>query len=372
MKNSPFLSGMENSIKIRGISLTSACMHLTFMIEFLCFGMYLLACFNVVSFLFYTACTVIWSVKPQLFSHSKVWICAQFGEIVLHAALCTVIQGLQTGFYLYIITSIPVIAYSLFLLCDMKLFRRLTIIFGIISAVVLASGVIFVENVGTILEISGWNTIPGNAVTVMRSINIAFNLAMAFGYTFLFYLEVTGMLDRLQQTNDQLNFTATHDALTGLFNRYSLWDFFEGLEKSGDNYCVIMGDLDDFKKINDTYGHDCGDRVLKSVACILLNHTNSDEMACRWGGEEMLLLIRGTREECLSRVGEIREQINGMGIVHEGQQVRVSMTFGFVDCAEQPEETVSSNHAAIDWLISVADDRLYTGKRSGKNVVISV
>ena len=143
-----------------------------------------------------------------------------------------------------------------------------------------------------------------------------------------------------------------------------------------------MGDLDSFKKINDTYGHGCGDLVLKSVADIINNNTGADEIACRWGGEEMVVVFMGERPEALERLEKIRTQIEALSLEYEGLHVKVTMTFGFADSGEiaralkesnaeksEPSEA-SSKRYGMESLISMADKRLYTGKGSGKNVVV--
>ncbi len=202
----------------------------------------------------------------------------------------------------------------------------------------------------------------------------------------MFYLEVSSLLEKLRSINEKLNYTATHDSLTGLNNRHSLWGFFDELERSGERYCIVMGDLDDFKKINDTYGHDCGDVVLKSVAAIIIENTNDNEMACRWGGEEMLIVMRGTHEDCFARISVIKSEISSLDIMSDGKPVKVTMTFGFADSEEKGaalasrslnENTADSgspiktpHHLGIDSLISMVDKRLYIGKRSGKNVIV--
>lgn len=106
----------------------------------------------------------------------------------------------------------------------------------------------------------------------MRTINIAFNIALLFGFSTLFILEIHNLINKLNETNDRLNYIATHDALTGLYNRHSLTGALSALKTSERPFCIVMGDLDDFKKVNDTYGHECGDVVLKSVSEVILRN----------------------------------------------------------------------------------------------------
>ena len=128
-----------------------------------------------------------------------------------------------------------------------------------------------------------------------------------------------------------------------------------------------MGDIDNFKKTNDTFGHDCGDIVLKTISGVISDSIGEKDLACRWGGEEILIIMHGSRGECYERVEKMRLQIAGLNISHEGEPVPTTMTFGFADNSENPDP----GDVHIEELISIADKRLYEGKRSGKNVVVA-
>ncbi len=358
-------------------------MHLTFLCEFVVFKLFMMALINVISVMLYAIFGIV-TLKYGMGKKPAGWIIAMFAEVLTHAVIVTVIQGLDVSFHLYPLMAIPLYAYYLYCYCDKKTFVKTAVGMGGITLIILAAVITFVETAGTVYEITGMHVLSDTEVAVLRGVNIVFAMIMMVTFVVIFYTEVMNLLSKLRETNDQLNFIATHDALTGLSNRHSLWKYFENLEQLGSSYCIVMGDLDDFKKINDTYGHDCGDIVLKSVSKIILDSAKAGDMACRWGGEEILLVMLGEREECLSRLSEVKKRINELDITHEGQSVRVSMTFGFADSAEKESILVESgeveknglraradSHSEFDSLISVVDKRLYVGKRSGKNVIIS-
>lgn len=358
-------------------------MHLTFLCEFVFFRLFMMALINVISVLLYTTFGIV-TLKKGMGRKPAGWIIAMFAEVLTHAAIVTVIQGLDVSFHLYPLMAIPLYAYYLYCCCDKKTFVKTAVGMGGITLITFAAVITFVESAGTVYEITGMHVLSDTEITVLRGVNIVFTMIMMVTFVVIFYTEVMNLLSKLRETNEQLNFIATHDALTGLSNRHSLWKYFENLEQLGSSYCIVMGDLDDFKKINDTYGHDCGDIVLKSVSKIILDSAKAGDMACRWGGEEILLVMLGEREECLTRLSEVKKRINELDITHEGKSVRVSMTFGFADSAEKESIVVESgeveknglrtragSHSDFDSLISVVDKRLYVGKRSGKNVIIS-
>lgn len=357
-------------------------MHLTFLIAFMCFGLYMMVCVNVVSVLLYVI-SGTYTMKHNIEGHALGWIIAMFAEILVHAILVTSIQGTEVFFFLYPLMAFPLYGYYLFIFCDKDTFIKSAVAFGMITFFSLMITLVMVETIGSVYSVTGMHVLSPTEIIVLRFINVTFTLIMVVAFVLMFYLEVSSLLGKLRSINEKLNYTATHDSLTGLNNRHSLWGFFDELERSGERYCIVMGDLDDFKKINDTYGHDCGDIVLKSVASIIIENTNDDEMACRWGGEEMLIVMRGSHEDCYARISVIKSEINSLGITSAGKPVKVTMTFGFADSEERSAAMESGSvaednsspiktphHLGIDSLISMVDKRLYIGKRRGKNVIV--
>lgn len=386
MKDNNVNIGIEPLCKFHWTCFGASLMHIIFIITFAIFEMWMLVVFNAVSITFYTTAGFM-TRKKDLSKYALVWICLFYAEVILHALLCTIVQGLAVCFFLYPMMIMPLCGYYLFIFCDKKTLYKTAGTMIFVSTVSLIAVIVFVEIFGTVYKMADMHILTSVETTTIRSINILFAFIMTMVFTIVFYLEVTRAFTQLHETNKKLNYIATHDALTGLFNRHSLWKFFEDLEESREHYCIIMGDLDDFKKINDTYGHDCGDIVLKSVAGVILNNVGEQDMACRWGGEEMLIVMRGTRDDCFERLGKIKAEICGLGIVHEEQPVKVTMTFGFAGSEEKSEainETLKTaeldiakvntsrppSHIGVESLISMVDKRLYVGKRNGKNVII--
>lgn len=357
-------------------------MHLIYLITFFVFKMGMLMLFNFFSISIYVVAAVMTFKTERFEKNPAPWVLLVFGEVLAHAMLCTAVQGMEVCFFLFPLTGMPLYAYYLFLYCNKRSFIKTAFWIGIITVGVVAAVILFVENVGCVYTLTDMHVLTATEIVVIRSINIIFTSVVIIMFTMIFSAEVIRLLEKLRDSNKQLNYIATHDALTGLSNRHSLWKFFEELEESHDHYCIVMGDLDDFKKINDTYGHDCGDIVLKSVAGIILGNTHEDDMACRWGGEEMLIVMRGSRDECYERINKIKSEICALDIKHEEKPVRVTMTFGFAGSEETAKALENCNsdtlttsvrapsHLGIDSLISMVDKRLYVGKRNGKNVIV--
>ncbi|MCH5208994.1 MAG: GGDEF domain-containing protein [Oscillospiraceae bacterium] len=363
---------VDNKFKI--ICVSCVLMHLTYLIEFFLFGFYVMGYFNIFSIAFYVICSLDCQ-RGTVGKHANKWINAIFVEIIAHAFLCTVIQGIEIGFFVNFLLIIPVASYCLFFYEDRNRFFKRLIMFSIIAAAVLTVSVVFTYNYVSVYHLLGVHEVDDFETGVMRTVNIFYAMAALCAFSLMFFVEIFALIRQLNEKNDELIYIAEHDSLTGLFNRHALWSYFDSLSKKEESFCVILGDIDDFKKVNDTYGHDCGDVVLKSVAKIILDEVGEGDLAVRWGGEEMLMILLGDRNECLSRAEKVRTRINELKIVHEGENVKVSMTLGLVDHTELEHhmETGKAVHSStyMDSLISIADKRLYDGKNSGKNKVVA-
>jgi diguanylate cyclase (GGDEF)-like protein len=175
--------------------------------------------------------------------------------------------------------------------------------------------------------------------------------------------ELDAMNERLRKQNEELERLSTSDALTGLNNRrfltQRLGEEFSRSYRQKCSFTVLMADVDEFKKYNDTYGHPAGDEVLKKVANILLSCTRAVDCTARYGGEEFAVLLTDTTGEAAMQVAErIRTRVEGEEF--PGRKITVS-----IGLAEFPEHGYTA-----DAVISSADEALYEAKRSGRNRVV--
>jgi diguanylate cyclase (GGDEF)-like protein len=173
---------------------------------------------------------------------------------------------------------------------------------------------------------------------------------------------------QLQQANVLLQEQAIRDPLTGLHNRRYLDKILpcelHRAERAGQPVGVIMLDIDHFKRFNDTYGHDAGDTVLRAVGTFLQQHTRGADIACRYGGKELTLVLPGASLAATQqRAEELRAGIQSLGVKHDGQALaQVTISLGV---AVFPEHGVSA-----DDIIRAADQALYEAKHSGRNCVV--
>ncbi len=348
---------IEHSFKYRMMFIAGAVVHMCFLIVFFVIDVEVLGVINIFSVLLYLLGS-FFSISRRTGQMRYGWMIAFYSEIIAHTVACILLIGIDANFYLYAIVILPISIYVLFFSCTIGVFLRTVIIF-VLSDLLLVGGAFVSLNY---IDIYPYFPLSYSDINFLRVLNMSLAAAMLLGFSMLFSLEVYSLLKKLRAVNSRLEYTATHDALTGLYNRHSIKPVFEKMQLDEVPFCIALGDIDDFKKINDTYGHDCGDAALKMVADILLGGAAEHDIVCRWGGEEMLLILRGGREEALERLSAINESIRSAEVQHEDNIVRLTMTFGFAHHSES--ET-------LDMLISMVDKRLYYGKQNGKNVIIS-
>jgi diguanylate cyclase (GGDEF)-like protein len=159
---------------------------------------------------------------------------------------------------------------------------------------------------------------------------------------------------------------SVRDQLTGCFNRRHAMEALDAelrrSRRAQSDLSLIIFDLDHFKGVNDRYGHQCGDTVLKAVGRRMHVALRSSDVKCRYGGEEFLVLLPGTPLTGAERVAEtLRRELAALSIVWEGTPIPVSASFG-VTVASQGE-------LDVDEIIARADAALYRAKEGGRNCI---
>ena len=156
-----------------------------------------------------------------------------------------------------------------------------------------------------------------------------------------------------------------YDEMTQLYNRRygdkNLLKMKAQMQISGIKYCVAIGDIDFFKKVNDNYGHEAGDEVLIHVARVLKEQLLANGFVCRWGGEEFLLVIEShTIEQAEHILQSILDTLRNQTITYQEQQIRVTMSMGLVYVKAEDE---------IDDILRCADQKLYEAKENGRDQI---
>ena len=168
--------------------------------------------------------------------------------------------------------------------------------------------------------------------------------------------------------NERLRYMSLTDGLTGLDNRRHLNErideMFQHAQRLSEPFSVVMCDLDKFKSVNDTYGHQAGDEVLKQLASILKDEAREIDRVGRYGGEEFMLLLPGTVLDAAVTFAErVRKHVERHTFTFPGGSTKRTASFGV---AGWPHPKITDS----DTLVRMADDALYVAKETGRNRVI--
>jgi diguanylate cyclase (GGDEF)-like protein len=169
-----------------------------------------------------------------------------------------------------------------------------------------------------------------------------------------------------KQAEERLARTATSDLLTGVMNRRAMLEQLRYQlvrhQRNKTPFILLVLDIDHFKNINDTYGHDIGDQALISVADVLLNSTRSQDLISRWGGEEFLILLPDTDIKGGVIVAEkIRSRVESEVFKAAGKSLQLTMSIGVTEYKDGQN---------IEQCIKAADSALYKAKDQGRNRVV--
>ena len=303
--------------------------------------------------------TILYLVSISLFNEHRIR--NMFIVINLELLSFIVVNALTFdwgfSFDLYVFVIIPLIMISCSSHSTNKYNLKLAVIqFSILTLTILATKIVTAYN-----GYDATKTLTNLYAKIYDLVSV-FNFASAILCAFILLLAFTNDLNK---TRDALIHASTHDPLTNLINRGGMQNNFDNaLSKSEldiSDYSIIIADLDNFKRINDTYGHNAGDDVLKTVASTFLNTVDSTDYVCRWGGEEILVLTPHNIEHTKKLAENLRSTIEKTVIQSGELNINITATFGISQFAKG---------LSLSDIISKADNNLYIGKNSTKNCVI--
>lgn len=214
-----------------------------------------------------------------------------------------------------------------------------------------------------------------NTLQIINTITIFLCISII---AFVFSKGSQELESKLIDYNYQLEKQANTDMLTGLYNRRKALEYMESLvgkrkplgymesimgsHKDYQGFSLCICDIDFFKKVNDNYGHDVGDEVLKEIARIFMEEMQGRNFAARWGGEEFLLLFPGYNgDHAYMELEKIRRKIKDMKVKKDDAEVSVTMTFGLTEYDFNDD---------LNRVIKEADKKLYLGKEQGRDRII--
>lgn len=240
-----------------------------------------------------------------------------------------------------------------------------------LDTVLLLENEVFIswEQVPFVMKFEAYRPITGHAPymyqnVVLRALRSISGEAELISMTLYDVTDIATNKIALQAANKELAILSRTDRLTGLFNR-GYWQ--EQLEKTyklfnryGHDYCLVIFDIDHFKKVNDTYGHQAGDEVIRRVSALTQSNARESDCVGRYGGEEFTILLPQTTVDGAVIFAErLRLQIEAETFEHDGQEIRFTVSLGVAQASSQYK-------SELEWL-EAADQALYQCKHNGRN-----
>ena len=327
--------------------------HVTLLVIFSVAGVHPLVRFNIASVIIY----VIGLISCKFGRVMPVYI-SIIVEVTVYTIFSTYYIGLKCGTYCFLFSIVPIIIYfGCFLF---KGARRWSIVLmlAINFAVFVVLYVIFTKR-EPIYELT-----PDTRLLLVIFSSFVMIFSTIFYNTIYIYANEREIVN-LEEKNKQLSVDAHEDVLTTLLNRRGFLPLIEPMIKvtSSEEFCVAFIDIDDFKVINDSYGHEAGDEVLRHITTLMRKEMYDCDI-CRWGGEEIVILMKGyDMETAKERLEALRKSIETIPTAFFNKQIFVTITIGL--------EKYSKKYKTPEEIIKAADKRMYYGKQHGKNMLIS-
>ncbi len=324
------------------IALYAALIHGGYVLFFWWVGAPLLMWVNLVSLSVYVAVRYVLSLRRLRLAVTLFWI-----ETLPFVAFGTLMLGWDSGFHYALLLMVPLVALT-------GSRRQVGGFTGLLLLLLLSLEVLQ-------REFGPLAPIPEAYLLLLKWFNLVMFVLVLSALTTLFRRKIahaeTGLLT-----------LATVDALTGLHNRHyfeQAWSFACAQQRRAKGtLCLLMVDLDHFKQLNDTHGHQAGDRMLVECGRIFQAAVRDIDTLARWGGEEFALLLPGATLAQARAVAErMRAGVEALVVVHQGAELRCTASFGLTEML--PADS-------MDQVIMRADQALYTSKVAGRNCVHSV
>ena len=338
MPSSPKLLHESYRQLIRFCALAAFFVHMAFIPIFAHQGVMELALFNIASITIHA--TAFWLARPG----GKVGLGADLIgiEVAAHAIAATVAIGWDSGFHYLMIPLVPVCMLSTTRTRPVRL-----------AVVVIAS----LQYMGLMYWSDHYEPYYQIAPEILHILNYGCATTL-----FLTFMTIAARYhDIIAEAQEALAREAATDPLTGALNRRRMTQLASELQTSQQS-ALLLCDLDHFKRINDTYGHDAGDKVLQTFHQLLQDGARSGDYVARWGGEEFLVLLPNTEMDVARQVAHrLRQQLERTPItLCDGSTLRVTVTIGIARMALGD---------SLQSAVRRADEALYRGKEAGRNQV---
>lgn len=326
---------------MRRIAVLAMCVDGLYFVLFHLIGPPILAWINIASIAMYGAAYFLILQRRNAAAVLLMWI-----EVLGHATIGTLLLGWESGFHYFLLMFIPIIGMG-------RSRRAVVALLGLLLLCYLGLDA-YSHQRGPLSPMSE------GGLTMVKWINIFIVFSM-FASLAHFY---RGAIVRAEK---RLHLLATRDPLTGLSNRRHFQAMAEHevtrSRRSGEPLALVMADVDFFKRINDHHGHGAGDTVLMHIGELLLHTGRQQDIICRWGGEEFLMLLPNTDAAGAEVVAErVRRTVGSFEVDHAGHSIASTLSFGTTTL--RPDES-------LDDALRRVDRALYRSKAEGRNRVVS-
>ncbi len=306
--------------------------------------------FNVLSVIVYLFCVVLCRFGHMVPVYISIML-----EVSVYSVMAVRMIGWHSASFCFLLAIVPVIIY--FGCMMIKGSKR-----WIIALLLLANFSIFVlmyliyHDTKPMYELAG---LTRHFLVIFSSFVMVFSVVF---YNVVYIYSSEYEMYNLEQENEQLTVDAKEDSLTGLLNRRGFLPLVDKAMKSDAVFCIAFSDIDNFKRINDSYGHDCGDEVLRHISRTIVRELPGCSV-CRWGGEEIVVLMNGYDSQTAKvKLESIRKNIEDNATPFFNKRIPATITIGLAESDakyEKPED-----------IIKVSDERMYYGKQHGKNILV--
>jgi len=316
-------------------------LHLVYMIFFIISKAYIMIGINCVSILVYLL-TFLLLRKDKFYAYAIV--CGN--EYFVFMSFATVLFGFAAGFQLTIIGLSTVAFFAAYFSPSQK--TKSAVEWSVLSVILYLGLHFYCSFHDPYYELAKWLTVTLYAMHAV----IAFTFIAAY---LLIFIKYATRLEKRILNESRI------DYLTQIHNRNDLYNYLESIDNL-DDYVLAIFDIDDFKKINDIYGHICGDFILKEVADIATK-TLDKSFVSRFGGEEFIIITKKSDnyDEIVEYLDVFRKVIEAHNFTYNGVDISLTITIG----VKEHKGSISPE----EW-INLADEKMYSGKNSGKNKTV--
>jgi diguanylate cyclase (GGDEF)-like protein len=241
-------------------------------------------------------------------------------------------------------------------------FKDLFIRLGIIKSTLVVTVLAILISVLMTVGLSALSGEGAGAQGILIAVIVPTVISTLFSYTFF------GLLFQLDAAEKQLLELTRRDDLTGVYNRTYFIELAERelarCKRYGNIFSIAIVDVDDFKQVNDTFGHLAGDQVLQIMTSVFLHHLRQTDTVARFGGDEFVLLLPyASQEHALGCIERIRCILENSSLTYAGQEIRFTVSVG---------TATYDGQSNLDMVLQLADKALYEAKKTGKNRAVAI